>query len=416
MSGLERSLFQHGFEISGWLLPPSEATEEEPTRVGVLDASSPPQEQASPSELLPGELGTTLRQYAEGLGVSVKACYWVVLCAASSLIPSQTRLVLNPCIGLEVPPILWGGLVGEAGGGEYRLVNTLIRPIKGLHSGLEIEYLDQLDAYRAAMRRRRRGATIKTPIERPKRIRLYTCEWTIKAIGRILEQQPGRGLLVDADWMMKFLLGTNIWQCGRGMDHYRWLSLYDGDALKIERGAAGFIFVRYPSISIVGGIQPYGLREFWKKCVKRRSNLWSCFAWAEVPPMYDPDAELVPWPHPQRLLTVTYHRLLRFAPMQHRLDEDGRQLWNEWKRDFDRRIFSETFDLFREMLIRTKERAARIALVSHWLEAACSKVPPSEVIPANTLGKGMELALWLQRQTEAIVTTVDYGGRRRTTV
>jgi hypothetical protein len=410
MSGLERSLFQHGFEISGWLLPPLEATKGDSPNADVLDTGSPPQEQASPPELLPDPLGTTLRQYAEGLGVPVEACYWVILCAASSLLPSQTRLVLDPYLGFEVPPILWGGLVGEACGGEYRLVNTLIRPIKNLHWDLELRYRSQLGKYKAAMRRLKRGATIETPIERPKRIRLYTNEWTIKAIGRILSQQPERGLLVDADWMMKFLLGTNIWQCGRGIDHYRWLRLYDGDALKIERGATGPIFVRHPSISIVGGIRPYGLREFWKKCVRKGSNLWSCFAWAEVPFMHDPDDDTRPYPHPRRLLTVIYYRLLKFPPVQHRLDEDGRQLWNEWTRDFDRRIFSEPLDLLRTMLIRTKERAARIALVLHWLDAACFGMPPSEVIPANTLGKGMELALWLEKQAETIFSDSSLDG------
>jgi len=405
MSGLERSLFQHGFEISGWLLPPLETTKGDSPNADVLDTGSPPQEQASPPELLPDSLGPTLRQYAEGIGAPAEACYWVVLCAASSLIPSQTRLVLDPYTEFEVPPILWGGLVGEARGGEYRLVNTLIRPIKNLHWDLEFRYRSQLGKYKAAMRRLKRGATIETPIERPKRIKLYTNEWTIKAIGRILSQQPERGLLVDADWMMKFLLGTNIWQCGRGMDHFQWLRLYDGDALKIERGAAGFIFVRYPSVSIVGGLRPYGLREFWKKCVKRSSNLWSCFAWAEVPFMHDPDDETRPYPHPRDLLTITYHRLLKFPAMQHKLDEDGRQLWNEWTRDFDRRIFSEPLDLLRTMLIRTKERAARIALVLHWLDAACFGMPPGEVIPADTLGHSMELALWLQKQTEAFLPT-----------
>jgi hypothetical protein len=416
MSGLERSLLLHGIEISNWLLPPTEAAEEDPPNTGMPDTGGLPQEQASLPDLLPDSLEPTLRQYADGLEVPVEACYWVILCAASSLIPSQTRLVLDPYLGFEVPPILWGGLVGEARGGEYRLVNTLIRPIKNLHWDLELRYRSQLGKYKAAMRRLKRGATIETPIERPKRIKLYTNEWTIKAIGRILSQQPERGLLVDADWMMKFLLGTNIWQCGRGMDHFQWLRLYDGDALKIERGAAGFIFVRYPSVSIVGGLRPYGLREFWKKCVKRSSNLWSCFAWAEVPFMHDPDDETRPYPHPRDLLTITYHRLLKFPAMQHRLDEDGLQLWNEWERDFDRRIFSEPIDLLRTMLIRTKERAARIALVLHYLDAACSGVPPSEVIPANTLGKGMELALWLEKQAETIVATVDYGGRSRTTV
>ena len=406
MSQLERSLSQHGIKVSGWLLPPSESPVEDPPNVDEPDAGGSPQDQTSSPELLPGELGATLRQYAEGLKIPIEACYWVILCAASSLIPSQTRLVLDPSLGLEVPPILWGGLVGEAGGGEYRLVNTLIRPIKVLHGGLEIQYLNRLDEYRAAMRRYRRRAMAGDPPERPKRTRLFTNEWTIKAIGRILDQQPGRGLLVDADWMMKFLLGTNIWQCGRGMDHYRWLSLYDGDALMLERGAANSIFVRHPSISIVGGIRPYGLREFWKKCVKKSSNLWSCFAWVEVPPMYDPDAEMVPWPHPRRLLTVTYHHLLKFPAIQHKLDKEGRQLWNEWKRENDDLILRQPLDLIRAMLIRTKERAARIALVLHWLQAACSGEPPSEVIPADTLSNGMGLALWLQWQSEAVLPEI----------
>jgi len=109
----------------------------------------------------------------------------------------------------------------------------------------------------------------------------------------------------------------------------------------------------------------------------------------------------VPYPHPRRLLTITYYRLRKFPSVQHRLEEDGQQLWNEWERDFDRYIFSESPDIFWIMLVKTKERAARIALVLHWLKAACSGVPPSEVIPANTLGKGMELALWLQKQTKA---------------
>jgi hypothetical protein len=58
------------------------------------------------------------------------------------------------------------------------------------------------------------------------------------------------------------------------------------------------------------------------------------------------------------------------------------------------------------MHAETKERAARIALVLHWLDAAWPGVPPSEVIPANTLGRGIELALWLQRQSETIFSEV----------
>ena len=412
MSDLEHSLPQDGAGVSDRLSPPLESPGEDPPKVDVPDAGILPQEQSLHPELLPEPLGTTLRQYAEGIGVPVEACYWVVLCAASSLIPSQTRLVLDPCVDLDGPPILWGGLVGDAGTREYRLVNTLIRPIKDLHGMLEVQYLDRLDEYKAAMQRYRRRGMEGDPPERPERVKLYTHDCTIKAVGQILSQQPERGLLLDPDKMWSFLLGTSIWQCGRGMDHYRWLRLYYGEALKTEYGTTGPIFVRHPSVSIVGGISLPDLRCFWNKCVIKKSNLWSCFAWAKVPPMYDPDAERVPWPHPWRLLLVTYHRLRNFPAMQHKLDEDGRQLWNEWKGDFDGYILSEALDMFRAMLVKTKERAARIALVLHWLEAACSKVPPSEVIPANTLDKGIELALWLQEQAKANLQAIDDYSRR----
>ena len=122
--------------------------------------------------------------------------------------------------------------------------------------------------------------------------------------------------------------------------------------------------------------------------------------------MYDPDAEMVPWPHPRQLLTVTYHHLLKFPAIQHKLDKEGRQLWNEWKRENDDLILRQPLDLIRAMLIRTKERAARIALVLHWLQAACSGEPPSEVIPADTLSNGMGLALWLQWQSEAVLPEI----------
>ncbi|MGY4631994.1 hypothetical protein, partial [Thermostichus sp. OS-CIW-29] len=68
MSELERSLFQHGIEMSGWLLPPLEATEEDPPEAGVPGTGNPLQAQVSFPELLPNTLGATLHQFAERLG------------------------------------------------------------------------------------------------------------------------------------------------------------------------------------------------------------------------------------------------------------------------------------------------------------------------------------------------------------
>jgi len=406
MSELERSLFQHDIEMSGRLLPPLEATEEDPPEAGVPGTGNPLQAQVSFSELLPNTLGATLHQFAERLGVPAEACYLVVLCAAASLLPSQTRLVLDPRFGLEAPPILWGGLVGDAGSKEYRIVNTLTRPLEGLQIEHSIQYQSQLNEYKAAMRRRMRGAPIGDPIERPKPITLYTHDCTISAIGRILSRQPEWGLLLKPDGLGDFLQAARARQSRRGTNLPQWLRLYDGCTLKIERGATDPIFVRYPSVSIVGGIQMSVLRAFGNKFVNLGLNLWPRFAWARVPFVPDPDTESGPFPHPRRLLAVVYHRLQKFPPTQHKLDREGQELWNEWDCKFIEPILSKPVDVIRAMHAETKKRAARIALVLHWLDAACSGVPPSEAIPANTLGRGIELALWLQRQSETIFSEV----------
>jgi len=218
-----------------------------------------------------------------------------------------------------------------------------------------------------------------------------------------LSRQPEWGLLLKPDGLGDFLQAARARQSRRGTNLPQWLRLYDGCTLKIERGATDPIFVRYPSVSIVGGIQMSVLRAFGNKFVNLGLNLWPRFAWARVPFVLPISG---PFPHPQWMLAVVYHRLQKFPPTQHKLDREGQELWNEWACRFIEPILSQPVDVIRVMHAETKERAARIALVLHWLDAAWPGVPPSEVIPANTLGRGIELALWLQRQSETIFSEV----------
>jgi len=443
MLEIERSLRQHGIEVVGWLLAPPDAPWENLPESGGLDAvdwlesgatveeilasirvalpdhlaaedeigdlaeevSELAQlDQASGLTLLPKDLDTPLRRIAEGLGLPVEAYYLVLLCVAASLIPSQTRLMIDPRFQFEAPPILWGGLVGETGSGKTHIINTLTQPLKDLQAEHSARYQHQLEEYKAALREyeKKRRDDVEEPPERPKPVSLYASNYTMEAIGQILSHQPDRGLLVTPDELAVFLRSMDAYRGGKGADRAHWLSLYNGDALKVDRKTSDQIFVRYTSVSVVGGIQPSILQKTWQEDKDLGDGLWPRFAWVRVPLTPDPDTQDGPIYHPQELLKAVYRQLQAFQPMQHELDREGRRLWNEWKRELNEPILSEPNERIRATLPKTKERAARIALILHWLDAACAGVAPSKIIPASTLARAIEFTRWLQNQARLI--------------
>jgi len=452
MLEIERSLRQHGIEIAGWLLAPpdapwknlpdgggldvvdwleSGATVEEilssirvalPDYLAVGRASETESldeiadlaaevselaqlDRASGLTLLPNDLDTPLRRIAEGLGLPVEAYYLVLLCVAASLIPSQTRLEIDPRFQFAVPPILWGGLVGETGSGKTHIINTLTQPLKDLQAEYSIRYQHQLEGYKTALReyeKRRKSEDAGDPPGRPKPVSLYASNYTMEAIGQILSDQPDRGLLVTPDELAVFLQSMDAYRGGKGADRAHWLSLYSGDALKVDRKTSDQIFVRYTSVSVVGGIQPSILQKAWQEDKNLGDGLWPRFAWVRVPLVPDPDTQDGPTHNPSRLLEAVYRRLQALPPMRHVLDGEGRRLWNEWKRELNEPILSEPNERIRSSLPKTKERAARIALILHWLDAACTGVTPTQVIPASTLARAIQFTRWLQNQTRLI--------------
>jgi hypothetical protein len=398
MSGLGRSLLRHGIKISDRLLPPPESIEEDPPKVGVPDAGNPPQEQTSLPELLPNTLGATLHQFAEGLGIPTEACYLVALCVAASLIPGQTRLVIDPHFGIETRPILWGGLVGDVD----RLINTLTRPLKELQVRHSVWYQSLLDEYKAAMRRSDRKATLWDLLGIPEPITLYTSDCTIEAIGLILSRHPERGLLLVPDGLEKLLQAEGDRQSGRGSDPFQWLRLYEGRTLQIDCWDTDTLLVHHPSVSVVGGIQMPVLRALGRRFVELGIDIWSRFAWVRVPFVPDSDTESGPLSR----LTDIYHRLQMTPSMRHKLDWEGREIWSKWCQKFIGPVSGKPAEVFRAIRYRSQLRAARIALILHRLDAACAGATPREVIPANTLARGIEFARRLQRQSEAIFSEV----------
>ena len=452
MLEIERSLRTAGIEIAGWLLAPPNAPWENLPKDGGLDVVDwlesgatvkeilesvrtalpvylevgranetesldeidelaeevnelAQLDRASGVTLLPKVLDTPLRRTAEVVNLPVEVYYLPLLCVAASCIPSQTRLEIDPRSEFGVPPILWGGLVGEPGSGKSHVIGTLMRPLRDLQMEHHIRYQHRLEEYKTALReyeKKKKSEDAGDPPARPKPTKFYVSNYTLEAISQILNDQPDRGLLVAPDELAVFRRSMDAYRGGRGADRAHWLDLYNGEDLSVDRKTSEQIYVRYTSVSVVGGIQPSILQKAWREDKEIGDGLWSRFAWVKVPLVPDPDTQDGPVHNPRRLLESVYRRLMALPPMQHVLDGEGRRIWNEWKREINGPLISEPNEWIRATLPKTKERAARIALILHWLDAACDGVTPSKVIPASTLARAIEFTRWLQNQTRLI--------------
>jgi len=416
MLGLERSLSRHGIEISGWLLHPSGRPEEDaPDAVRVSgtesfepDAGDRLQDHISPPLLLPNALGAALRRFAEELGDPAEAYYLVLLCVAASLIPSKTRLLVNPRTDYSEPPILWGGLMGDASDGQSRILGTLINPLRDLQTELYVRYQQQLEAYEMALQEHERKREIRAtgdPPDHPTLVELYTSECKAEAVFQILARQPERGLLIDLDDLGIFLRSSGARPRGRRDDSTRWWMLYQGAALKKRSGTTVCTLAPHPSISVIGRIRYYALRELWSGCKRHGMDIRPFFAWVRVPiRSYTANQEIPPHGL-RRLLEAVYRRLQASPPMQHVLDEEGHQRWSNWIEDIHSLIRDERDHKIRLILNETLGRAVRIALVLHRLDAACIGVIPSVIVPASTLDRGMDFAMSLLCYAENLLSS-----------
>jgi len=403
MSHLEQSLSQHGIEISGWLLPPPGLSEEGTPDADALEDSDRPQDQIVPPALLPNTLGAMLQRFAEEIGDPAEAYYLVLLCVAASLVPSKTRLLADPHFCLSVPPILWGGLMGCSDSG-YRIINTLTCPLKDLqiehHTHRQQRLKDRETALRACERGQKGDPTGEIP-DPPIPVELWTSDCRAGVVELILAHQPDRGLLIVPNNLAKFLQKSGAWPGGRRSDRTFWWGLYNGFPLEHSSGLTFCSLTPHPSVSVIGGISHDPLRVLWTKRTRTGGDLWPCFAWVDVPPRYcTEDQESVP--HSLRRLLVDVYRCLQASPpMQHVLDEEGHQLWSCWREELLSRVRNACNYKIQMLLSHALEKAARIALVLHRLDAACIGVTPSVIVPARTLDRGMGFAMWLEQQAEA---------------
>jgi hypothetical protein len=243
-----------------------DGTETRP-KPGKREVSSPAPWRPFPVHVLPEPVRAYVRNGAATLGCDPSFVALPLLAGLASAIGNSFRVALKR--GWTEPAILWTVPVGESGTQKSPALELALRPIRTRqhqamkdHAAAEARFEQEQAAYErafAAWKRSKDSGPAPEKPERPAPARCWTDDVTIEALAGLLARNP-RGLLVARDELAGWL-GDFDRYAGHGGDCARWLEVFGGRPLLVDRKTSGVTYVQRACVSIAGGIQPGTLRR-----------------------------------------------------------------------------------------------------------------------------------------------------------
>ena len=164
------------------------------------------------------------------------------------------------------PAILWTVVVGESGMVKSDPVKAALKPIYERQGDAFRTHEDALREHEAAMelheRRLEQMKKGKSDADRPAKpetptaMRYIVDDLTTEALAVLLRQNP-RGLLCSKDELAGWF-DFNRYNGGNGGDAAKWLEMFRGQSITVDRKSGGGTTIHVPraSVSITGTIQP----------------------------------------------------------------------------------------------------------------------------------------------------------------
>lgn len=194
-----------------------------------------------------------LRQFITETSVSV--CVHPDMLAVLMLPVLATAIGTSRVLGVKEDwveaPRLWVAVVADPGGKKSPAQKRALAGLDLVQEELDAIFRTDLDRWESLDDKERKKETPPTLRQ------IIADDATIEALGRILLTHP-RGVLMDKDELASWSKGFGEYKNGRGGDRQRWLSLWNGKTVRINRVGLGGapLVVPHPFVSIVGGIQP----------------------------------------------------------------------------------------------------------------------------------------------------------------
>lgn len=334
-----------------------------------------------------GKLGCLLTIAASNFNIPVEILTFCLLPILASQIDSCTELLINPGTDYRVPPVRWCALVGETGSKKSPILGLLTKALSVRQNELYAEYKENKLAYDAEYRGWKatnpkvRGEEPEPP---PPLRDLYFGDFTIEGIILSLSQYPNSGYLLMLDELAAFFSAMDAYRGGKGGDRQKWLTIWNGGGIKVNRKASETICVAQSSISIVGGIQPQTIANLIGGDGSQQDGLWNRFAFKGLP--HNTTEAFTETPSDLREeLDKVYGALTRQGTQTHCLSLEAKPFWKTWHDEIESQTIAESNWLIKGTYAKFEGIAGRNALIIHRTLAAIDNCEPTQLVSAEVL-------------------------------
>ena len=347
-----------------------------------------------------GDLYKSLSSAASNFNIPVEILVFCLLPILSSRIPAETRLLINPGTNYLVPALRWNALIGETGTKKTPILKALLAPLMSIQKQIAATYKEQKDIYDkeyGAWKTEKVNGRGEEPTPPAPMIDCYFSDFTIESIGQSVSDHPDNSYLVSVDELAGFFKSMDAYRKGGG-DRQKWLDLYNAGALKINRKGSPTIFCPHTSVSLIGGLQPSVLEQMIKTDESSEDGLWNRFMFCRLS-----QAKTAAFSHNSislfDCLSSLYLNLAAAKPIEHKLSDAAKPLWEAWHDAIEDRVMTETSELVRGTYAKVEGVAGRNALIIHRVIAAQQGAIPATFISGEVMRMAIEWTQWELGQT-----------------
>lgn len=380
-----------------------------------------------PANVLPEPILGFVTQAAKAIGCDESYVALPLLSGLASAIGNTHRIGLKR--GWTEPAIVWTAIVGESGTAKSPALELALRPIRKRqhdamkdHAEAMKRYTDELATYErdgAHWKKSKSDTPPPAKPEAPIADRCWTDDVTTEALAVLLQQNP-RGLLLSKDELAGWFNFDRYAGGKGGGDAAKWLEMFGGRAMVVDRKTGGTLYVPRAAVSIAGGIQPETLRRALGQ--EHRDNGLAARLLLSCPPRKpkrwtEADVNATT----EAAVATLFDRLFSLTPETDddgderprlvALADDGKAAWVRFYNEHANEQAELSGDLSAAWS-KLEGYAARLALVVHlirWAAGDATLRDPSRVDEAS-IAAGVVLARWFgdeARRVYAILSESD---------
>ena len=321
-------------------------------------------------------------------------------CLGSAIGNSWT---IKPKSDWLVPCVFWTASVGESGTGKspaFRLVTNFISEMESLacaaYHQAQYDFESELEVWK------KNGKKTPKP-EPPIQKRYYVDDTTTEALQPVLAENP-RGVMVINSELKSWFASFDRYVTSKGSDAAKWLAIWDGTALSVDRktGPNRNVRVDSPLVNVTGTIQPAVLRKSVKNVHEENGLL------ARILIAFPPSKPAV-WNNDcmdlesKTQLSDLFSQLFLLTgnedgtPKEIKLSPEALKIWESFFNQ-NQKLVSTTEGFEKYAFAKHDQYVLRLALLIHVVKFVHSGQPESFVASAETLNEAVALIHWFQNE------------------